>query len=68
MFGIYHYRYVAPVCGASRTDSNIKQEGADYIWGHEREIHSGQPGDVYRSWYKELGLAYRVKAAFSVRQ
>lgn len=38
--------------------------GAEYIWGHERKVFSQQPGRCYRTWTKELGLAYRIKAAF----
>jgi hypothetical protein len=42
------------------------QEGAKFIWGHEKQSFMQQPGQAYKQWMKQLGLTYRIKAAFRV--
>ena len=43
------------------------QAGAEFVWGHERQVFMNEPGRAYRKWKSELGLTYRIKAAFGVR-
>ncbi|KAK0460546.1 cytochrome P450 [Desarmillaria tabescens] len=38
--------------------------GAATLWGHEKTIFMDEPGRVYRKWIKEIGLTFRIKAAF----
>ncbi|KAI0644064.1 cytochrome P450 [Trametes meyenii] len=38
--------------------------GAELVWGHEKTVYMNQPGVAFRKWTSELGLTYRIKAAF----
>ncbi|TBU51008.1 cytochrome P450 [Dichomitus squalens] len=38
--------------------------GAEFVWGHEKQVFMNEPGQAYRKWKSELGLTYRIKAAF----
>ncbi|KAG5725376.1 hypothetical protein E4T56_gene6739 [Termitomyces sp. T112] len=50
------------------THSSIQQlpspPGAELLWGHEKIVFVNQPGLSFRKWIKQLGLAFRIKAAF----
>lgn len=38
--------------------------GAEWIWGHERQMFMEQPGRAVRRWVTTCGLTFRIKAAF----
>ncbi|KAG5718713.1 hypothetical protein E4T56_gene16594 [Termitomyces sp. T112] len=50
------------------TQSSIRHlplpPGAKICWGHEKEVFSNQPGLTFRKWIRQLGLTFRIKAAF----
>ncbi|KAI0058352.1 cytochrome P450 [Artomyces pyxidatus] len=38
--------------------------GAEWIWGHEKTVFMNQAGHAFRKWINEVGLTFRIKAAF----
>ncbi|GJE90539.1 cytochrome P450 [Phanerochaete sordida] len=38
--------------------------GASWIFGNEETVAKAEPGVMFRQWANELGLTYRIKAAF----
>lgn len=42
------------------------QDGAHFLWGHEKDVFMNEPGSLYRRWMQEIGLIFRIKAAFGV--
>ncbi|THH06110.1 hypothetical protein EW146_g9715 [Bondarzewia mesenterica] len=38
--------------------------GAEWIWGHERTVFMNEPGYAFRLWIADVGLTFRIKAAF----
>lgn len=34
------------------------------VWGHEKEVFFNEPGLMFRRWFKQLSLTFRIKAAF----
>ncbi|OSD07755.1 cytochrome P450 [Trametes coccinea BRFM310] len=42
-------------------------DGAEWLFGHEKTVFMNTPGVAYRKWISQLGLAFRIKAAFGAR-
>ena len=67
-----HRSVASAVRASANTSANSDtppsvQAGAEFVWGHERQVFMNEPGRAYRKWKSELGLTYRIKAAFGVR-
>ncbi|KAM5543816.1 hypothetical protein V8D89_002433 [Ganoderma adspersum] len=58
------WRLYAAFRRKSAVESLPAPAGAEFIWGHERQVFMDEPGRAYRKWKSELGLTYRIKAAF----
>ncbi|KAJ3575313.1 hypothetical protein NP233_g1184 [Leucocoprinus birnbaumii] len=59
-----------PVSHSTYIQCNIltfAKPGAEFLWGHERVVYSHEPGVSYRRWIRQLGLTFRIKAAFGAR-
>ncbi|KAJ7618381.1 cytochrome P450, partial [Roridomyces roridus] len=37
---------------------------SSWLWGHEKTIFEREPGHAFNEWTRNLGLTYRIKAAF----
>ncbi|KAM5543798.1 hypothetical protein V8D89_002415 [Ganoderma adspersum] len=60
----FTWRLYAALRRKSVVESLPVPAGAELLWGHERQVFMNEPGRAYRKWKSELGLTYRIKAAF----